>query len=112
MERGFDERLIEPRSADAVALSIDSRVQAAMEPKLAAAVHRDGAGGMILDMHTGEIVAMASAPTFPNSAGRSDPSAVNRATMGVYELGSTFKPITVAMAMEAGVGPSMAQVGC
>jgi cell division protein FtsI (penicillin-binding protein 3) len=65
----------------------------------------------VLDVHTGEVLAMASAPTFnPNAAGRADPSALyNRATMGDYELGSTFKPITVAAALEAGVITSMAQ---
>src|SRR6185436_20776564 len=64
-----------------------------------------------LDVRTDEVVAMASAPTFnPNAAGRSDPSALyNRATMGVYELGSTFKLITVAAAMEAVVITSMNQ---
>ena len=54
---------------------------------------------------------MASAPTFnPNDAGRYGRDALlNRATMSVYELGSTFKPITVAAAMEAGVITSMRQ---
>ncbi|MGZ8997656.1 MAG: peptidoglycan D,D-transpeptidase FtsI family protein, partial [Allosphingosinicella sp.] len=57
------------------------------------------------------LVAMASAPTFnPNSVTRSDPNAMyNRATMGVYELGSVMKPITIAAAMDAGVVTSMTQ---
>ena len=85
-----------------------------MEAELAAAVaaqSAEGGTGIVLDVATGEIVAMASAPTFnPNTVGRADPSALyNRATMGVYELGSTFKPITVAAAIDAGVVTSMAQ---
>ncbi len=109
MERAFEARLTDPElRAQPLALSIDSRVQAAMENELATAVtamSAEGGTGIVLDVHTGEIVAMASAPTFnPNAAGRSDASALyNRATMGVYELGSAFKPITVAAAMEAGV---------
>jgi cell division protein FtsI (penicillin-binding protein 3) len=115
MERVLEERLTEPGlRGRPVALAIDSRVQATMESELAAAVaaqNAEGGTGIMLDTRTGEIVAMASAPTFnPNAAGRSDPSALyNRATMGVYELGSAFKPITVAAAMEAGVVDSMAQ---
>jgi cell division protein FtsI (penicillin-binding protein 3) len=115
MERVLEERLTtEGMRGQPVALSIDSRVQAAMESELASAVtslQAEGGTGIVLDAHTGEIVAMASAPTFnPNAAGRSDPSALyNRATMGVYELGSTFKPITVAAAMEAGVVTGMGQ---
>jgi len=52
-----------------------------------------------------------SSPTFnPNDPGRNGPDAlVNRATARFYELGSTFKPITVAAAMEAGVITSMTQ---
>ena len=114
------ERVLEPRLSDPqlrgqpVPLSIDSRVQAVLEGELATAVtgmNAEGGTGIVLDVRTGEVVAMASAPTFnPNAAGRSDASALyNRATMGVYELGSTFKPITVAAAMEAGVITSMAQ---
>lgn len=115
MERVLNERLTDPaRRGDPVALSIDSRVQAALESELGAAVAKhsaEGATGIVLDVDTGEVMAMASYPTFnPNAAGKSPPEAqYNRATMGVYELGSTFKPITVAAAIEAGVIKSMAQ---
>ncbi|HEX8366818.1 MAG TPA: penicillin-binding protein 2 [Allosphingosinicella sp.] len=115
MERVLEERLLDPaRRGEPVALSIDSRVQAAMESELAssvAAMSAEGGTGIVLDVRTGEIVAMASAPTFnPNDAGAADPAALyNRATMGVYELGSAFKPITIAAAMEAGVVTSPAQ---
>src|SRR6185295_5069156 len=115
MERVLDQRLLDPaRRGGPVALSLDSRVQAVLESELASAVtamSAEGGTGIVLDVRTGEVVAMASAPTFnPNVAGRADPSALyNRATMGVYELGSTFKPITVAAAMEAGVVTGMNQ---
>jgi cell division protein FtsI (penicillin-binding protein 3) len=111
----LEERLIDPElRGQPVALSLDSRVQAALESELATqvtALSAEGGTGIVLDVDTGEVVAMASAPTFnPNAAGRSSASALyNRATMGVYELGSAFKPITVAAAMEAGVVTSMTQ---
>ena len=115
MERVLEERLLDPATrGEPVALAIDSRVQAAMEAELAAAVtaqNAEGGTGIVLDVATGEVVAMASAPTFnPNTPGRTDADALyNRATMGVYELGSVFKPITVAAAMEAGVVTSPGQ---
>ncbi|HKR23625.1 MAG TPA: penicillin-binding protein 2, partial [Allosphingosinicella sp.] len=116
MERVLDGRLLDAaRRGEPAALSIDSRVQALLETELATAVTAmaaEGGTGIILDVRTGEVIAMASAPTFnPNDAGRSDPSALyNRATMGVYELGSTFKPLTIAAAMEAGVVTSLHQM--
>ena len=57
-----------------------------------------------MDIHTGEVLAMTSLPQLnPNAAGQGTPEArFNRATLGVYELGSTFKPFTVAMAMDSG----------
>jgi cell division protein FtsI (penicillin-binding protein 3) len=115
MERILNDRLSDPASRGSpVALSIDSRVQAAMESELGAAMDKhsaEGGTGIVLDVRTGELLALASFPTFnPNAAGKSDPDAqYNRATMGVYELGSTFKPLTVASALDAGVITSLAQ---
>ena len=115
MERVLNDRLSDPAlRGEPVALSIDSRVQALLESELATAVssmQAEGGTGIVLDVATGELIAMASAPTFnPNATGRADANSLyNRATMGVYELGSTFKPITVAAAMEAGVVTSMQQ---
>jgi cell division protein FtsI (penicillin-binding protein 3) len=113
MERVMNERLIDPETrGEPVMLSIDSRVQAALESELGAAMAKhsaEGGTGIVLDVNTGEVIALASFPTFnPNAAGQYAPdSQYNRATMGVYELGSTFKPITVAGAMDAGIVTSM-----
>ena len=113
VEGAFDERLTEAASRGRpMELSIDTRVQSAMEAELYAAMQRFGAigaGGVILDVNTGEVLALASLPAFnPNAAGRV-PAEVryNKATMGVYELGSTFKAITVAAGLESGVISSM-----
>jgi cell division protein FtsI (penicillin-binding protein 3) len=113
MERVLDRRLTDPaRRAEPVALSIDSRVQAAMESELGAAMTKFnavGAMGLVLDVHTGELLALASLPSFnPNAVGKGPPEARrNNATLSVYELGSTFKPLTVAAAMESGIVTSM-----
>ncbi|MFM5886460.1 MAG: peptidoglycan D,D-transpeptidase FtsI family protein [Novosphingobium sp.] len=109
MEQVFDRYLTDPatRGAPAV-LSLDTRVQGALEDEL----HRGmldsaakGAAGIVLDVDTGEVVALASLPSFnPNLIDQaSTPNIFNRVTNQVYELGSTFKPITVAAAIDAGV---------
>ncbi len=109
MERVLEDRLIDPeRRGKPVALSIDMRVQAAMESELAAAMadlRAAGATGLVLDVSTGEIVSMVSLPVFnPNRSGESLPEALrNNVTQSVYELGSTFKPLTMANAIESGV---------
>jgi cell division protein FtsI (penicillin-binding protein 3) len=71
-----------------------------------------GAAGIVLDVKTGEVIAMTSLPQLnPNKPGRNaEQAGFNRATMGVYELGSTFKPFTVAMAMDAGIVKSFGQM--
>ncbi|HZF43943.1 MAG TPA: penicillin-binding protein 2 [Sphingomonadaceae bacterium] len=109
MERVLDAKLSGAGTRGAPAmLSIDSRVQGAVESELLAAMTKFnaiGATGVVLDVHSGELIALASLPSYnPNAAGRaSDDSRFNRATLGVYELGSVFKPLTVAAAMDAGV---------
>ena len=116
IERAFDEQLRDPaRRGQPIMLSISSRIQQALEHELNSAMTHFsaiGAAGVIMDIHTGEILAMTSLPQLnPNAAGQGTPEArFNRATLGVYELGSTFKPFTVAMAMDAGVIKSMGQM--
>ena len=109
MEAVLEERLMDPaQRTEPVALSIDSRVQAAVQIELATAMRRFnaiGAAGIVLDANTGELLALTSLPNFnPNAANQSsDRARFNQATMGFYELGSTFKPITMAAAIEEGV---------
>lgn len=114
MERALNDRLKDEslRGAPA-ALSIDSRVQAALESELMVAMtahEARGAAGVILDVHTGEVMALASLPVF-------DPNKIRKATMqyqtnevtqSVFELGSTFKPLTVAAALDAGTVTDLA----
>lgn len=68
--------------------------------------HAAGVGGIIMDPKTGEIYAMASAPTFdPNNFAKEKKQAVfvNPMVEGVYEMGSIVKPLTVAAGIDAGV---------
>ncbi len=116
IERAFDGQLSDPAlRGKPVTLSISSKVQQALEHELFTAMTEFsaiGAAGVVMDIHTGEVIAMTSMPSYnPNIAGKNSPDQMfNRATLGVYELGSTFKPFTVAMAMDAGVVKSVGQV--
>jgi cell division protein FtsI (penicillin-binding protein 3) len=62
------------------------------------------ASGIVSDVRTGEVVAMVSLPDFdPNNPREAnDPDRINRLTTGVYEMGSTFKAFTLAMALDSG----------
>src|SRR5205085_1521397 len=114
-ERAFDKYLSDPATrGKPLQLSISSRVQQALEHELGDAMttfSAIGAAGVVMDVHTGEVLAMTSLPEVnPNSPGAATPEArFNRATQGVYELGSTFKPFTVAMAMDSGIIKSFGQ---
>ncbi len=92
---------------DPVKLSIDLRVQHFVRQELADAMERYqaiGAGAVVLNAKTGEVVAMASMPDFnpnhPVDALKKD--RLNRMSAGAYEMGSTFKGFTTAMALESG----------
>lgn len=105
IEREFEHSL--GTEGDPVALSVDLRVQAILHDELVRAhVTFDalGAAGVVMDVNTGEILAMASLPDFdPNQSGKSHgESGFNRASKGVYEMGSTFKLFTTAMALDTG----------
>lgn len=94
-------------NAAPVALSIDLRVQAALEEELRRVFVEQqarGAVGMVTDVHTGEILAMVSFPDFdPNAPGRASPDQrLNRAAQSVYEMGSVFKTFSVAAGLDAG----------
>ncbi len=116
MEYAFDERLSDLTTrGEPLTLSISSRLQQALEHELLGAMttfSAVGAAGIVMDIHTGEVLAMTSLPQLnPNAAGQGSPEArFNRATLGVYELGSTFKPFTVAMAMDSGIIKSFGQI--
>jgi cell division protein FtsI (penicillin-binding protein 3) len=95
------------RQQQPVELSVDLRVEHALRDELLKAkdkFHAKAASGLVSNVRTGEIVAMVSLPDFdPNNPKEAhDPDRINRLTTGVYELGSTFKAFTLAMALDAG----------
>lgn len=95
------------RQQQPVELSIDLRVEHALRDELMRArekFHAKAASGLVSNVHTGEIVAMVSLPDFdPNNPKEAhDPDRINRLTSGVYEMGSTFKAFTLAMALDSG----------
>ncbi len=109
MEQVLNKHLSDPNTRGTpVSLSIDSRVQGALEDELRRGmklVQAQGGAGIVLDVDTGEVLALASLPEFdPNKIdARGQKLMFNRVTNQVYELGSTFKPLSVAAAIDAGV---------
>jgi len=95
------------REQEPVRLGVDLRVQHALHDELVAArdtFKADAAAGIVLDVRTGEVVSMVSIPDYnPNNPREAlEPSRINRLTTGVYEMGSTFKALTIAMALDSG----------
>ena len=109
IEQRFDQRL---RSGEGpLQLSIDVRLQHILRKEVATAIEdfrAIGGAGMLMDIRTGELLAMVSLPDFdphspppPQAEQDTDPR-FNRNTLGVYEMGSTFKIFNTAMALESG----------
>jgi len=95
------------RLQNPVQLAVDLRVQHALRDELVAAHTKFktlAAAGLVLDVRTGEIIAMVSEPDYdPNNPHEAlDPTRINRLTTGVFEMGSTFKAFTIAMALDSG----------
>ncbi|XKH35914.1 peptidoglycan D,D-transpeptidase FtsI family protein [Azospirillum doebereinerae] len=106
LEQSFNKRLTED-PATPLQLSIDLRLQHVLKKELAATVQEFsaiGAAGIIFDVRSGEVMAMTSLPDFdPQDPTGLDPDTLfNRATLGVYEMGSTFKIFNSALAFESG----------
>ena len=106
VEHFFDSKLGDKgRTSEKLKLSLDIRVQYALADELQAAMRAYqaiGGAGLVMDVATGEVIAMVSLPDYdPNNVrGVADTEKFNRATKGVYELGSTFKTFTFANALD------------
>lgn len=90
-----------------IELSVDLRVEHALRDELLRAKEKykaKAASGLVSNVKTGEIVALVSLPDFdPNNPKEAhDPDRINRLTTGVFEMGSTFKTLTLAMALDSG----------
>ncbi|MAZ03086.1 MAG: penicillin-binding protein [Sneathiella sp.] len=109
VEKYFDAQLdgSEDNPSQDLTLSIDVRIQHALRDELSrhmSVFQAIGAAGMVMDVKTGEILGMVSLPDFdPNRPSDfSGDAKFNRITLGVYEMGSTFKTFTTAMALDSG----------
>ena len=110
IEASFDDslRVVRDGGEDVLRLSLDTRFQHVLREELArsmATFSALGAAGLILDAASGEVLALASLPDFDpnNPRSRGGEASFNRATLGAYEMGSTFKLLTAAMALDYGV---------
>ena len=112
IEKTFDERL--KKDSTPLTLSIDARLDHIVREELETQVKKFdaiGGAGMIYDVHTGEILAMVSLPDFDPNAPTADDTAnnvnnqarFNRNTLGIYEMGSTFKIFTISMGLTQGL---------
>ncbi|HEX8686658.1 MAG TPA: penicillin-binding protein 2, partial [Pyrinomonadaceae bacterium] len=115
--RPFESAGGDPRDGRTLVLTIDQTVQYIVERELAAAVertHARSAAAVVLEPHTGEVLALANAPSFdPNDAGGASPEQRrNDALQNIYEPGSTFKLVAFTGALEEGLITPDTRIDC
>src|ERR1022692_2476577 len=107
----------QPTPGDNLVLTLDETIQSIAETELAAAMEQTHAVAgtvLVMDPHTGEILALANQPTFNPNSYRDAPQEVwlNRAVNGMYEPGSTMKIITLSGAVEEGLTTPDEKIDC
>lgn len=109
IERKFNEQLLGKK--EPLRLSLDIRAQHVLRDELLAGIEKfkaQGGAGLIMDVQTGEIIALVSLPDFdPNQVGKVGSDAIaffNKITLGVYEMGSSLKILNTALYLDSGIG--------
>jgi len=115
--RAYESTEISGLPGQTIVLTIDQSIQYTAEAALTAAIeqsHAKAGTAIVLDPHTGEILALANAPTFdPNDVGAAAPSArANWALQNIYEPGSTFKVVAFSAAIEKGLAKPDDHIDC
>ena len=114
--RAFESYEIQPHPGQTVVLTIDQTIQYRTEQALGAAVertHAKSATAIVMDPQTGEILALANAPSFdPNKPPKSSEERVNGALQTTYEPGSTFKVVAYSAAIEKGLVKPEDKIDC
>jgi cell division protein FtsI (penicillin-binding protein 3) len=113
----YESTEIAGRAGQTVILTIDQSIQYQAEAALTSAIAESKAKSgtaIVLDPHTGEILALANAPTFdPNDVGAASPAArANWALQNIYEPGSTFKIVAFSAAIEKGLAKPTDHIDC
>lgn len=98
---------LQARDMKPISLSIDLRAQHALRDELMKGMEKfraKAASAAIIDVHTGEVISLVSLPDYDpnNPADALQPDKINRINVGVFEMGSTFKALTTAMALDSG----------
>ena len=115
--RAYESTEVEGRPGQTIVLTIDQGIQYQAEAALTAAIQQSGAKAgtaIVMDPHSGEILALANAPTFdPNDVGAATPAArANWALQNIYEPGSTFKIVAFSAAIEKGLAKPTDHIDC
>ncbi|MGH9928732.1 MAG: penicillin-binding protein [Pyrinomonadaceae bacterium] len=115
--RAYESMEVLGRPGQTIILTINQSIQYQAEAALTAAIAHSGAKAgtaVVLDPHTGDILALANAPTFdPNDVGAASPAArANWALQNIYEPGSTFKIVAFSAAIEKGLAKPDDRIDC